>query len=72
MRNILLVGVATGVILIFLSRAMTCPPNKIEYRYMPRTLDHQMKDAAFEGEMFEKMFDGEDVWYRSTVDQKIL
>ena len=71
MRNLLIIGIALGVILLFLSRAVRCPPNIVEYRYLPRTLDHQMKDAAFEDELFEQMFDGEDIWYRSSVDQKI-
>ena len=71
MRNLLIIGIALGVVLLFLSRAIRCAPNTVEYRYLPRTLDHQMKDAAFEDELFEQMFDGEDIWYRSSVDQKI-
>lgn len=72
MRNLLIVAMALGVVLLFLSRAIRCPPSAIEYRYLPRTLDHQMKDAAFEGELFEQMFDGEDIWYRSTVGAKVV
>ena len=71
MRSVILIGIAVGIIMIFLSRAITCPPNKVEYRYLPRTLDHQMKDAAFEDDLFDQMFDGEDIWYRSSVDKKV-
>lgn len=71
MRTLILLALVAGIIIFFMSRALSCPPSKVEYRYLPRTLDHQMKDAAFEDELFEKMFDGEDIWYRSTLDQKI-
>ena len=37
----------TGIILVFLDHKMTCPPNKVEYRYLPRTLNHYMEDSAF-------------------------
>ena len=70
-KNLFIFILATGVILFFLSRAIVRPPNTVEYRYLPRTLDQQMKDAAFEDELFEKMFDGEDIWYRSFINQKL-
>ena len=71
LKNLFIFVLATGIILFFLSMSMACPPNRVEYRYLPRTLDHQMKDAAFEDELFEQMFDGEDIWYRSFKNQKL-
>ena len=45
--NILSALLITGILIIFLNSKLTCPPNKIEYRYLPRTLNHQIEDAAF-------------------------
>ena len=45
--NIITALLITGILLIFLNNKLTCPPNKIEYRYLPRTLNHQMEDSAF-------------------------
>jgi len=45
--NIFTALLITGILLIFLNNKLSCPPNKIEYRYLPRTLNHQMEDSAF-------------------------
>ena len=45
--NIFTALLITGILLIFLNNKLECPPNKIEYRYLPRTLNHQMEDSAF-------------------------
>ena len=45
--NIFTALLITGILLIFLNNKLTCPPNKVEYRYLPRTINHQMGDAAF-------------------------
>ena len=45
--NIFTALLITGIILIFLDKKLTCPENKVEYRYLPRTFNHFMEDAAF-------------------------
>ena len=45
--NIFTALLITGILLIFLNNKLTCPPSKVEYRYLPRTLNHQMEDSAF-------------------------
>jgi len=45
--NIFTALLITGILLIFLNNKLTCPPNQIQYRYLPRTLNHQMEDSAF-------------------------
>ena len=35
----------TGVLLIFLDKKLTCPPNKVEYRYLPRDVNQYINDA---------------------------
>ena len=69
--NLFVVFFAAGIVMMFVSRYHQCPPQAIEYRYLPRTLDQQMKDAAFKDTAFTQMFDGTDVWYRSVTDQKL-
>ena len=36
----------TGILLIYLDKKLTCPPNKIEYRYLPRTVNQYINDAS--------------------------
>ena len=60
-----------GMIFIGIAFTRNCPPPTIEYRYMPRTLDHYIKDSAFEGDIYTKMFDGEDIWYKSIKGSKL-
>ena len=45
--NIFTALLITGILLIFLNNKLTCPPNTVEYRYLPRTIDHQIQDASF-------------------------
>ena len=70
-RSFSVVTFVAGIVMIILGTYYQCPPPTIEYRYLPRTLDQQMKDAAFENKNFEQMFDGKDIWYRSVTDQKL-
>lgn len=64
--KILILVVMLSVGLFMISKNLSCPPAKVEYRYLPRTLDHLMKDAAFDGELFEEMHDGEDIYLKMT------
>lgn len=45
--NVFTALLITGIVLVYLDRKLTCPPNKVEYRYLPRTMSHYMEDAAF-------------------------
>ena len=36
----------TGILLIYLDKKLTCPPNKIEYRYLPRNVGQYINDAS--------------------------
>jgi hypothetical protein len=62
--NIFSALLIAGILIIFLNNRLTCPPNKVEYRYLPRTLSHQMEDAAFSTEdMIKTMTDDNgNVW----------
>ena len=64
--NIFTALLITGILLIFFNNKMTCPPNKIEYRYLPRTLNHQMEDSAFSTQdVIKTMTDGKgNMWLK--------
>jgi len=49
--------IIVGMIFVFLHYATTCPPNVVEYRYLPRDLEMRMMDSAFGDEEFETLFD---------------
>ena len=38
--NIFTALLITGILLVFLNNKLTCPPNTVEYRYLPRTFNH--------------------------------
>ena len=62
----------SGVVMIFIAQMSTCPPPKIEYRYLPRNLDQLIDEQHFSKDMFNTVFgDGEDVWIQSINNQKI-
>ena len=46
----------SGVILLFLNNKLTCPPKKVEYRYLPRTLNENMLDSAFSSQNVMKTY----------------
>ena len=71
--NILLLLLIVSIVLIFLSIKMTCPPNRIEYRYLPRTLDHYTKDAAFStDDVMQTMTDDNgNVWLENASKNKL-
>ena len=71
MVKLSLILILLALLLVFMSRSMSCPPNTVEYRYLPRTLDHYLEDIATSEELYDKVFDGEDIWYRSITKQKM-
>lgn len=72
MYNLIVLLIAVAFILLFLSKALSCPPPRIEYRYLPRTLNHLIDDnSVLQEQLLETVFEDEDVWYRSLVKQKL-
>ena len=60
-NKFLLLGL-TGIILIFIHFYIVPPDPEIEYRYLPRNLDQNMKDAAFSSELLKPMFNESGPW----------
>ena len=74
MKRLLTYTLITGIILFYLDRLYTQPPAKIEYRYLPRTWEHQLEDNAYaKDELFQQMFDAEtgNVWLQAYQDKKL-
>jgi hypothetical protein len=62
----------SGIVMIFISQQLSCPPSKIEYRYMPRTLDQLMDEQKFSEDMFETTFgENGDIWIQSITNEKL-
>ena len=71
-KNFLLVMLFSGLLMIFIAQMTSCPPPKIEYRYLPRTLDQLIDEQHFSKDMFNTVFgEGQDVWISSINNQKV-
>lgn len=46
-----------GSILIYVSIQSSCPPPKVEYRFVPRTFEEQMASPVQPSEIFKDMFE---------------
>ena len=58
--------------MIFIAQMSSCPPPKIEYRYLPRTLDQLIDEQHFSKDIFNTVFgEDEDVWMTSINNQKV-
>ena len=72
LNNFLFVMLFAGIIMVVVAQTSTCPPAKVEYRYVPRNLDQLMDDQNFDQEMFKTVFgDKDDVWLESINNTKI-
>lgn len=75
MKQLLIFTLIVGILLFYLDRLYTPLPKKIEYRYLPRTWEHQLQDNAFsKQEIFKQMYDAEsgNVWLQSYQNKKLV
>jgi len=73
-RNILIIIIFIGILFIVVDIVATekeCPPNKIIYRYIPRTLNEETESPAYVTDVFRTMFSQPDPWIRS-IDNMML
>lgn len=64
----ILVIFTVGVILItqeFVKRTFVCPPSRVEYKYIPRTMEEEAQEPAYVSEIFKPMFNDPSPWVRS-------
>ena len=58
MRYLVVLTLAVSIILFIYDRSYTEKPQKIQYRYLPRTWYHQIKDDALtKDEVISQMYD---------------
>jgi len=67
MRTIFIALLFIGITIIIIGvvrSQMHCPPNKVEYRYVPRTFVEEQNDPTPITEIFAKMFLEPTPWIR--------
>lgn len=73
-KHILILIIFIGLIFVIIDLVKTehvCPPNRIIYRYIPRTLDEEIESPAFVSDIFKTMFTQPSPWIRS-IDNMML
>jgi len=73
-KNILIILIFVGIILVVIELVRTeqkCQPNKIIYRYIPRTLDEELDSPAYASDIFRTMFSQPSPWINS-IDNMML
>lgn len=71
-NSVLILTLFTGIIMLMVAQYSVCPPPKVEYRYIPRNLEQQMRDSNFDKEIFKTVFSADgDVWLESIRDTKL-
>jgi len=64
-KSILLLLLIIGIILIAISISKTqqsCPPQKIVYKYVPRTFDEEQDEPVYASDIFKAMFTQPSAW----------
>lgn len=73
-KNILVLLIFIGILFIIVDLVktdQTCPPNRIIYRFIPRTLDEELESPAYASDVFRTMFDQPSPWIKS-IDNMLL
>ncbi len=74
LKNVLIITIFIGLIFVVIDLVKTdreCPPNKIIYRYIPRTMDEEDESPAFASDVFRTMFSQPSPWINS-IDNMML
>lgn len=66
MKSIILLFIFIGVLLVIWNRSnRNCPPNRVEYRYIPKSfLDEQYSRLPLMS-LYGSLFQGSDAWIKS-------
>ena len=51
-----------AIIIGYINQIKTCPPSKVEYRYIPRTFEDEQNDPVKVTKLFRDMFEEPSVW----------
>lgn len=75
MKTIFVALLLVGIFTYYLNMTYTPSAKEVEYRYLPRTWQHQLDDNAFsKKEIFKQMYDSEtgNVWLQAYQNQKLV
>ena len=64
-KNLIILIFIIGIIIVTretTKMSFKCPKKEVEYKYMPRTLDIDMKDSADVDKIFKRMFQIAEPW----------
>ena len=64
-KNLILIIFIIGIIIVTreaTKMSFKCPKKEVEYKYMPRTLDVDLKDSANVDKIFKRMFQTTEPW----------
>lgn len=64
-KNLILIIFIIGIIIVTreaTKMSFECPKKEVEYKYMPRTLDIDIKDSADVDKIFKRMFQTAEPW----------
>lgn len=64
-KNFILVLFIIGIVIVTMEvtkMSYQCPVKEIEYKYMPRSLDMDLKDSADVDKIFRTMFQSAEPW----------
>ena len=69
MRALIVILTFLGIIAIvigYINQLQTCPPPKVEYRYIPRTFEDEQNDPVKVSTIFRQMFEEPSTWVSGT------
>jgi hypothetical protein len=73
-KYILIIILFIGILFVAVELAKEdkeCPPNKVIYRFIPRTLDEELETPEYVSDVFRTMFSQPSPWIKS-IDSMML
>lgn len=73
-KGVLILFLVIGIILIItdLSKnSAACPPQKVIYRYVPRTFDQEQDEPVYPSDIFKAMFTQPSAWNNGLTDYEM-
>ena len=65
MKAIVVLATFVGIVAViigYINQIQTCPPPKVEYRYIPRTFEDEQNDPVKVSKIFKNMFETPTPW----------
>ena len=65
MKSLVMLLLFAGILMVtvgYVNQLQTCPPPKVEYRYVPRTFEQEQNNPVKVSQLFNDMFEEPSVW----------